>query len=77
MEPTRPAGRSAIRHAALKLSLRRTPVHATTGCGTFQRRLPTGGAANGTARKMRSARDESAAAAMVPPVTTTVSRVAT
>src|SRR5215212_6696226 len=36
------------------LSALRTPVHFATGCGSFQRSGPTGGAANGTPLKTRT-----------------------
>jgi len=32
----------------------RTSAHALTGCGAFQRKSPTGGAANGTPRNIRT-----------------------
>ena len=64
-------------HGGANESLRRTPRHATTGCGAFQRRAPTGGAANGSALKTRRAGLDSTLAATAPPVTVTVSRAAT
>ena len=36
------------------LTASRTPFQFLTGCGGFQRRSPTGGAANGTPRKART-----------------------
>src|ERR1700749_2954066 len=37
-----------------KLVASRTPCHLAAGCGGFQRRGPTGGAANGIPRKSRA-----------------------
>lgn len=39
--------RGGCEHDAANWSALRTSVHGVTGCGAFQRRSPTGGAANG------------------------------
>src|SRR5437016_6547967 len=50
------------------LSACRTPFHLGIGCGAFQRRSPTGGAAKGTPLKIRTVRS-----ALVVPATTPAS----
>ena len=51
----------------------RTPFHACTGCGARQRRLPTGGAANGTPLKIPTLPSGLDVPAIVPPVIWTCS----
>ena len=49
------------------------PFHGTTSCGSFQRKSPTGGAANGTPAKISTKPSSLSTPIIAPPVTYTAS----
>src|SRR5215510_9521875 len=66
-----PAGSGSCTHFGPNVSTFLTPAHATTGCGGFHRRSPTGGAANGM--PLNTHAPSTSVPAICPPSTFTIS----